>query len=93
MKRKHIGSKFEDFLAEDGMLEACRASAIKFKISHELALAMSKRNLTKAELAKRLQTSRTGVDRLLDPENTSITLNTMAKVAQLLGKRIEFALR
>lgn len=54
---------------------------------------MSKRNLTKAELAKRLKTSRTGVDRLLDPENTSITLNTMAKVAQLLGKRMEFALR
>jgi len=93
MKRKHLGSKFEDFLAEDGLLEECRAAAIKFKLAHELEKAMSEQNLSKAEIAKRLRTSRTGVDRLLDPENTSITLNTMAKVARLLGKRIEFALR
>jgi len=93
MKRKHLGSKFEDFLAEDGILEECRASAIKFKLARELRKAMNDRNISKAEIAKRLKTSRTGVDRLLDPENTSITLNTMAKVANLLGKRIEFSLR
>ena len=93
MKRKHVGSSFEDVLAEDGLLEGCRAAAIKFKIARELEKAMSERDLTKAEVAKRLKTSRTGVDRLLDPKNTSITLNTMAKVAELLGKRIEFALR
>jgi hypothetical protein len=93
MKRKHLGSKFEDFLAEDGILEECRAAAIKFKIARELEKAMSEKNISKAEIARRLKTSRTGVDRLLDPENTSITLNTMAKVAKLLGKRIEFALR
>lgn len=93
MKRKHLGSKFEDFLAEDGILEQCRASAIKFKIAREIEKAMMERKISKAEIAKRLKTSRTGVDRLLDPENTSITLNTMAKVANLLGKRIEFTLR
>lgn len=93
MKRKHLGSKFEDFLVDQGILEECRAAAIKFKIAHELQKAMSARHISKAEIAKRLKTSRTGVDRLLDPENTSITLNTMAKVAHLLGKRIEFALR
>jgi len=93
MKQKHMGSKFEDFLAEDGILEECRASAIKFKIAHELAKAMTAGNISKANIAKRLKTSRTGVDRLLDPANTSITLNTMAKVANLLGKRIEFSLR
>jgi predicted XRE-type DNA-binding protein len=93
MKRKHLGSNFEDFLAEDGILEDCRAAAIKFKISRELEKIMNEHNISKAEIAKRLKTSRTGVDRLLDPENTSITLNTMAKVAHLLGKRIEFALR
>jgi plasmid maintenance system antidote protein VapI len=54
---------------------------------------MSQQNISKAEMAKRLKTSRTGIDRLLDPDNTSITLNTMAKVAHLLGKRIDFALR
>ncbi len=93
MKRKHVGSKFEDFLADEGILEESRASAIKFKIARELAKAMNEQDISKAEIAKRLKTSRTGVDRLLDPENTSITLNTMAKVASLLGKRIEFALR
>ena len=54
---------------------------------------MNENRLSKADVAKRLKTSRTGVDRLLDPQNTSITLNTMAKVANLLGKRIVFALR
>jgi antitoxin HicB len=93
MKQKHLGSKFEDFLAEEGILEECRAAAIKFKIARELSKAMNDQNMTKAQVARRLRTSRTGVDRLLDPENTSITLNTMAKVAKLLGKRIEFALR
>ncbi|HWB18937.1 MAG TPA: XRE family transcriptional regulator [Phycisphaerales bacterium] len=93
MKQKHIGSKFEDLLAEEGILEECRASAIKFKIARELERAMLQRKLSKSEIAKRLNTSRSGVERLLDPANTSITLNTMAKVAHLLGKRIEFALR
>jgi hypothetical protein len=93
MKRKHVGSKFEDFLADDGILEECRASAIKFKLARELAKAMNDQKISKAEIARRLKTSRTGVERLLDPENTSITLNTMAKVASLLGKRIEFSLR
>jgi antitoxin HicB len=93
MKRKHLGSRLEDFLAEDGILEECRAGAIKFKLARELEAAMQAQNLTKAEVARRLNTSRTNVDRLLDPKNTSITLNTMAKVANLVGKRIEFALR
>ncbi len=93
MKHKHIGSSFEDFLADQGILEECRASAIKFKIARELQKAMKENNITKAQIATRLKTSRTGVDRLLDPKNTSITLNTIAKVAHLLGKRIEFALR
>ena len=93
MKKKHIGSKFDDFLESQGMLEECRASAIKFKLAHELKKTMVQQSISKSELAKRLKTSRTGVERLLDPKNTSITLNTMAKVANLLGKRIDFALR
>jgi len=93
MNRKHIGGRFEDFLAEDGILEESRATAIKFKIAHELEKAMHSRKLSKTEVAKKLKTSRSGVERLLDPENTSITLNTMARVARLLGKRLEFAMR
>jgi antitoxin HicB len=93
MKKKHLGSNFEDFFEGEGMLETCRASAIKFKLAHELGKAMSEQKITKAQMAKRLKTSRTGIDRLLDPDNTSITLNTMAKIANLLGKRMDFALR
>jgi hypothetical protein len=92
MNRKHIGSNFEDFLADEGILEECRAAAIKFKIARELEKAMTERKITKVEMAKQLKTSRSGIDRLLDPDNTSITLNTMAKVAHLLGKRIQFGL-
>lgn len=88
MKRRHAGSNLEDFLADDGILEDCRASAIKFEIARELERAMEERHISKAEMARRLKTSRTGIERLLDPENTSITLNTMAKVARLLGRRI-----
>ena len=91
--RNNIGSSFEEFLADDGILEECRAAAIKFKIAHELEKAMRKSHVSKMEMARLLKTSRTGLDRLLDPANTSITLNTMAKVANLLGKRIEFSLR
>lgn len=91
--RKNVGSSFEDFLADNGILEECRATAIKFKIAHELEQAMRTSHISKMEMARRLRTSRTGLDRLLDPANTSITLNTMAKVASLLGKRIEFSLR
>ena len=87
MKKKHLGSNFDDFLEQNGILEECRATAIKFKIALELEKAMDKQRISKAEMAKRLRTSRTGIDRLLDPQNTSITLNTMAKVAQLLGER------
>jgi antitoxin HicB len=56
MKKKHMGSKFEDFLAEDGLLEECRASAIKFKIAQEQEKVMSKGNLSKAEIARRFPT-------------------------------------
>lgn len=55
MKRKHLGSKFEDFLAEDGILDECQASAIKFKLAHELERAISKQNISDAEMAKRLK--------------------------------------
>ena len=93
MKRKHIGSDFEDFLAEEGLLEECRATAVKFMVAQALEKAMRQKKLSKSEMARRLKTSRAGVDRLLDPDNTSITLHTLAKVATILDKRIEFALR
>ena len=62
-------------------------------IARELEKTMHQQSISKSEMARRLHTSRTGVDRLLDPENTAITLNTLAKVATVLGKRIDFTLR
>jgi len=62
MKRKHSGARFEDFLAEEGILEECRASAIKFKIAHELEKAMSGQKLSITEMARRLRTSRPEID-------------------------------
>ena len=92
MKKKHIGSSFEDFLTEEGILEECRANAIKFMLAHELEKVMTEKNISKSEMARLLHTSRTAVNRLLDPSNTSVTLNSLAKVATILGKKIEFAL-
>ncbi len=93
MKRKHIGSKFEDFLEEENMLQECRAAAIKSLMARELEKTMHQQRISKVEMARRLRTSRTNIDRLLDPDNTSITLHTLAKVATVLGKQIQFALR
>jgi len=55
MKRKHLGSRFEDFLAEEGILEQCRATAIKFKIARELERAMHQKITTKVEMARSLK--------------------------------------
>ncbi|MDE3017282.1 MAG: XRE family transcriptional regulator [Pseudomonadota bacterium] len=87
-KNPYTGSNFEDFLAEEGILEECRAAAIKFTLARELERTMKKKRISKAEMARRLHTSRSGLDRLLDPENTSLTLHTLAKVAAILGQRI-----
>jgi len=92
-KNRHIGSNFDDFLREDGLLADVEAVAIKRAVVLQLAALMKKQRITKAELAKRMQTSRSALDRLLDPENGSVTLQTLERAAEALGKRlrIEFA--
>lgn len=86
--KKCIGSKFDDFLEEEGLLQESEAIAIKRVIAYALEQKMAKENMSVSRLAKELDTSRTAVSRILDPENTSITLNTIEKVAKYLGKRI-----
>ena len=92
-KNRHIGSDFDDFLREDSLLADVEAVAIKRAVAIQLAALMKKQGITKAELAKRMQTSRSALDRLLDPENGSVTLQTLERAAEALGKRlrIEFA--
>lgn len=88
MKNKCLGSNFDNFLEEEGFLQEADTVAIKRVIAYELERKMLAEHITVSKLAKDLETSRSAISRILDPENTAITLNTMDKVAKYLGKRI-----
>ena len=90
---KNIGSSFDDFLEEEGLLAEAEAIAIKRVIAYQVAELMKSQNMSKVAMAKRMKTSRSALDRLLDPKNTSITLQTLERAAHAIGKRlrIEFA--
>lgn len=89
----HIGSNFDDFLAEEGILAEVETAALKRVLAFQLAQEMKHAKLTRTELASRMKTSRASVNRLLDPQNVSVTLQTMERAALAIGKklRIEFA--
>jgi predicted XRE-type DNA-binding protein len=91
-KNPHIGSSFESFLDEEGILDDCTNTAIKRVIARQVGNAMEERGLSKTEMARKMGTSRSALDRLLDPENTAITLNTLQRAASIVGKRIEVGL-
>lgn len=86
-----LGTSMGDFFAVDGLLEE-EAVAIKRVIALELQLELDRKRITKTELARRLDTSRSQLDRIVDPGNESITLNTSMKAAALLGKRLHVSL-
>ncbi len=92
MNENHIGSNFDDFLSEEGLLEEAEAVAVKRVLAFQIREMMEAQNLSKAEMARRMKTSRAALERLLDPENRSVTLNTMDKAARSLGKRIRLTL-
>lgn len=92
MAKRHIGSSFDDFLEEEGLLEEVTTVAVKRYIAHQLSRKMSEENLSKAEMARRMETSRSALDRLLDPENSSVTLQTLQSAAQALGGRLKIEL-
>jgi len=87
MSKKHLGSSIDDFLKEEGIFEEAQAQAIKEVVAWQLAQAMKKRKLTKSRLAVLLKTSRTQVDRLLDPRN-DITLSSLQRAAVMVGRRV-----
>lgn len=93
VKNKHKGSTVESFLEEEGLLDASDAVAIKRVIALELKKNMKKYHCSKIEMANKMQTSRSALDRLLDPSNTSVTLNTLLKAAHFLGRRLCITLR
>jgi predicted XRE-type DNA-binding protein len=92
MASKHIGSSFDDFLAEEGRLEEATAIAMKRVIAWQIAQEMKAQNLSKTAMAERMHTSRAALNRLLDEEDTSLTLATLASALAALGKRMEFKL-
>ncbi len=87
-KTGHSGSSFTDFLEEEGIREEAEAIALKRVIAWELQQAMKAQGKTKQAFAKEIHTSRSQLDRLLDPENVSVSLVTIARAADVLGKRI-----
>lgn len=92
MKNKHIGSNFDEFLQEEGLLAETEAAAIKRVIAHQINREMAERHISKSALARMMRTSRSSLDRLLDPENPSVTLLTLESVAFALGKRLKVQL-
>ena len=92
MAKKNVGSSFDEFLEEEGILEEVSAVAVKRLIAFQLAEKMSEKNLSKSELARRMATSRSALDRLLDPDNSSVTLQTLQSAAQALGGRLNVEL-
>jgi antitoxin HicB len=92
MNENYIGSNFDDFLAEEGLLEETEAAAVKRVLAYQIGELMKEKKISKAEMARRMRTSRAALDRLLDPENSSVTLQTMDKAAQSLGKHLRLTL-
>ena len=88
MNTKHLGTDFDDFLKEHGLLDDAEAVAAKRAVAFQIAREMERHNLTKAEMAQRMRTSRPAVDRLLDPANPSVTLSTLERAAAAVGKRL-----
>ena len=86
--KKYIGSNFDEFLKEENLLQESQAIAIKGVIAYALEQKIKEDKISLNRLAKELETSRTAISRILDPENTSITLNTIEKIAKYIGKRI-----
>jgi antitoxin HicB len=93
MAKKNVGSNFDEFLEEEEILEQVSAVAVKRLIAFQLAEKMSEKNLSKSELARRMETSRSALDRLLDPENSSVTLQTLQSAVQALGGRLNVELK
>ena len=89
---QHVGSDFDDYLKEEGLTQEVERVAIKRVVAYQVGQYMLNQGLTKTEMARRMHTSRASLDRLLDPENSSVTLQTLERAARALGRRLHIAL-
>ncbi len=91
-RNKHVGSSLDSFLKEEGILEETRATAIKEALAWQIQQAMAKEKITKVEMARRMNTSRAALDRLLDPGNSAVTLQTLSRAATAIGRDLRIEL-
>jgi antitoxin HicB len=89
---KHLGSQLDDFLEEEGLLDEAQAIAIKRVLAWQIEGLMKEEGLSKSVMARRMGTSRSALDRLLDPANPSVTLLTIERAARALGKKVRVEL-
>lgn len=92
-RNPRVGSTLESLLREDGTYEDAKEQAIKSVLAYKLEQAMKAQNLSKAKMAERMETSRSQLDRVLDPENEGVTLHALKRAAAAVGLRIELELR
>ena len=90
--QRYVGSSLDDLLAEDRTLGEASAVALKRVIAYEIRRTMEEQRISKTTMARRMQTSRAALNRLLDPNNTSVTLVTMDRAAAVLGKKLRLEL-
>ena len=91
-KNIHIGSSFDEFLEEEGILSEVTAVALKRVLAWQITQEMNKRGMSKTQMADAMNTSKSSLDRLLNPNNTSVTLKTIDRAASILGKRLQIEL-
>ena len=92
MNNENIGSNFDDFLAEEGLLAEAETVAVKRVLAYQVERMMKEQSLSKTEMSRRMNTSRAALERLLDPANQSITLQTLERAAKALGRRLQITL-
>jgi hypothetical protein len=92
MKKNNIGSSLDSLLREEGIYEEVTATAIKRVLARQVEAAMQEKQFTKAEMARKMHTSRAALDRLLDPDYDAVTLNTLRKAAVAVGREIRIEL-
>ena len=91
-KNKHRGSSFESFLKKDGLHEEVHAAALKRSVALKLDDLMKRKRVNKSAMAAQMRTSRAAIHRLLDPDNTSVTLATLNRAARSLGRKVKIEL-
>jgi antitoxin HicB len=89
MINDHVGSNFDDFLEEEGILAATEAFAVKRMIAFQVEEMMKEQKLSRTEMSRRMNASRAALNRLLDPKNQAVTLQTLDRAAHALGKRLQ----